>query len=94
MPYIKQDYRNQLDPAITNLIKTLKDSAVSASEKSDPEPGFVAYCLYRIMTEMTYKSYDEMCKMVGTVDLTIKEFHRRVIVPYEEIKLVENGDVF
>ena len=39
-------------------------------------------------------NYDLGVSTIGTFSCIISEFYRRVVVPYEDIKIKENGDVF
>lgn len=41
--------------------------------------------------ELNYKNLNEV---IGAFDSAAKEFYRRVVVPYEEKKIKENGDVY
>ena len=39
-------------------------------------------------------SYQTLNDIIGALEGAKLEFYRRVVVPYEEIKMQENGDVF
>lgn len=39
-------------------------------------------------------SYQNLNDVLGALEGAKQEFYRRVVVPYEEKKLAENGDVF
>lgn len=39
-------------------------------------------------------SYENLNAIMGAFDSAAKEFYRRVVVPYEEKKMRENGDVY
>ncbi len=39
-------------------------------------------------------SYEELNEIIGVLECVKQEFYRRVVVPYEEIKMKENGDVY
>lgn len=40
------------------------------------------------------KSYASINDCVGALECAKAEFYRRVVVPYEECKIMENGDVY
>lgn len=40
------------------------------------------------------ESYETMNKIVGALECAKEEFVRRKLIPYEEKKMVENGDVY
>jgi hypothetical protein len=41
--------------------------------------------------ERSYTAYNEI---IGVLECAKQEFYRRVVVPYEDIKRSENGDVY
>lgn len=85
MPYIKKDLRLTLDKPVIELI--LKIST----------PGELNYVITKLVTEYlkneseSYLVYNEI---IGCLECAKQEFYRRAIVPYEEKKRKENGDVF
>ena len=42
----------------------------------------------------TGESYSTFNDVIGALDCAKMEFYRRVVVPYEDKKIAENGDVF
>jgi hypothetical protein len=79
MPYIKDDQRVTLD------ITEIKNS------------GELTYLLTKVC--MTYlkdkdKSFYTLNQVIGALENSKMEFYRRVLVPYENGKLSENGDVY
>ena len=82
MPYIKVADRTRLDPAIAALARQIST------------PGEFAYALYCILGRLTSPaSYATFAMYLGAVGETVAEFRRRVVVPYEEQKSRDNGDV-
>ena len=84
MPYINPNLRHLFVP----YIKSLSDSI-------DTE-GQLTYCLYTLLKSYIEKhgcNYDMLCKCMGSIENTKHEFYRRVIAPYEDKKIEENGDV-
>lgn len=80
MPYIKSRDRHEL--------------AVGFSPES---PGDLNYCITRFMIDYiqvngeSYQSYNDI---VGALECAKLELYRRKIVPYEDKKIEENGDVY
>ena len=82
MPYIKQSDRDVLNNYV--------DLPASTT------PGELAYLFHRliarylIQTGVTYQNLATTYGIIGTVK---DEFYRRVVAPYEDKKIEENGDV-
>lgn len=94
MPYITEIRRAAiLDPV---------DDTIKLSEIHTP--GELNYAIQQLalsylewLTDgMGVKSagYIELNDVVGVMEAAKLEFYRRVVVPYEDIKITENGDVF
>lgn len=90
MPYIKQSIRNKLDPFIDELIYCL------VGYDKYVEPGTLNYVLTRILsrTLSDHPSYGELSSIVGVLETMKLEFQRRIVSPYEDKKILENGDVY
>lgn len=83
MPYIKQEDRKYLEGII------LEDLVISG-------PGELNYVFTRIALKYlnTYGvKYQNINDIIGALEGCKLELYRRIAVPYEEIKLRENGDV-
>lgn len=48
-------------------------------------------CLYRLKHQDSYQTFNDI---LGALEGAKSEFYRRVVVPYEEQKRFENGDVY
>lgn len=83
MPYIQPERRATLDP----FIRELSDRISSRGELN-----YAMTCL--VLSEVRGLSYAELASLVGDIECTKQEFIRRVLVPYEESKMQENGDVY
>jgi len=82
MPYIKKERRRKLRWKYEHRIKT---------------SGELNYLLTRLSTEYLEQrgeSYKTISDIVGALECAKTEFYRRVVVPYEEKKIKENGDVY
>jgi hypothetical protein len=78
MPYIKKHER-----------RLAKENPIN--------PGELNYALTKTALEYLANfnmNYDKINEIVGAFDLAKAEFIRRVYYPYEECKIVENGDVY
>lgn len=91
MPYIKQDDRRILDNAIRGLVFALRNNSTT-----DDIDGKINYAFTRIMREVydaKTPSYYNMNKAIGVLECIKLEFYRRIISPYEDKKIQENGDL-
>jgi len=93
MPYIEQHIRTELDPKIDEL-KTVLINCDKAYEL----PGCLNYVITRLILDtLGLKKYPRYWKIViamGTLITVAFELYRRVAVPYEEKKIIQNGDVY
>lgn len=91
MPYIKEEKREELDSCIDNLIKCLdpeKDLMI------DNILGDINYTFSRILGGlMGTPSYNKIAMITGVLENIKQEFYRRVASPYEDKKILENGDI-
>lgn len=91
MPYIKEEKREELDPCIDNLIRCLdpeKDLII------DNILGNINYTFSRILGGlMGTPSYGKIAMITGVLENIKQEFYRRVAEPYEDKKILENGDI-
>jgi hypothetical protein len=86
MPYIRLAGRNRLDNGLHAMLQYMPVDA-----------GELNYVLTRICD--TYvntkgKNYQNLNEVVGVIECMKQEFYRRVIIPFENIKIDENGDVY
>lgn len=86
MPYIKQDDRRKYDPAV---------DALSDALAKDATPGDLNYCISRIIWELfdRKESYTKANELVGVLECVKQEFIRRRLNHYEDLKIIQNGDV-
>jgi len=87
MPYIKQEERKELDAAILPLIEVLKKAP---PEKLD---GWMNYTITKLLKNVYKKKYFSLNRAIGVLTSVLLEFYRRVVAPYEDEKIKENGDV-
>ena len=97
MPYITQDKRKLVETQLGYMI----DSIVGASQGDiSALPGILNYCItvlikstYRLVSGKQKLSYADHNSAVGMLECAKQEFYRRQTAPYEDEKVIENGDV-
>lgn len=84
MPYIRPERREEL-----------------ASGSKVRTPGELNYAITKCITRYLANqslygdyNYTDLNDVIGALEAAKLEFYRRVVVPYEEQKIKENGDVF
>ncbi len=87
MPYISKEERKQYHLAVSNVIHKL--------DRADWNPGHMNYVMYTILKAAWIRnaSYNNGNKLMGVLASVSAEFYRRLMVPYEDDKMDENGDV-
>lgn len=92
MPYIKQEKRDVLNPAIDQVLSALRQLA-----SDDPDNNFEGNMNY-VITSLIAKSYNVSYRDIndvrGMLACVADEYYRRVAGPYENQKAFENGDVY
>lgn len=81
MPYIKQEDRGRATPMLAD-VRTAGELNYAIS---------VLLCEY---VDRHGLCYETLNAAVGAVDGAKAEFQRRVVAPYEDRKISENGDVY
>ena len=97
MPYIKQEDREQYDLAISEIV----DALVTEATKNSMFKGNMNYIFTKIgkdfMAEMIANGhkfgYNQMDDVASAMRGAAVEWDRRVLAPYEDQKIEENGDV-
>jgi len=82
MPYIRQKRREELKPVIDTLI----DHEVNI--KGDLNYILFKYC--KLSVEPSYNNYKEY---IAELNECASEIRRRFLAPYEDKKIIENGDI-
>ena len=88
MPYIRPKDRPQLDELIEPLAKLGLTSGYQSGDMN--------YTLTRLIFKwwLDCPSYSRGAEIMGLLSCVAAEFYRRVLAPYENAKLAENGDVY
>jgi hypothetical protein len=55
--------------------------------------GDLNYILFKYCKEHVEPSYNNYKNYIGELQETVAEIRRRLLAPYEDIKIQENGDV-
>lgn len=58
------------------------------------ELNYMITCILNDYIDKIGKSYTTLNATIGVLECAKQEFYRRVVVPYEEMKCKENGDVY
>ncbi len=92
MPYIKQELRDKIDPAITNLVKAIQSEI--ADENLD---GVLNYTLTRVacgaMMPAKERRYTLVARVIAAFECAKIEIYRRIGAPYEDVCIGRNGDL-
>lgn len=59
------------------------------------DPGHLTYTLYKVCMDALPSNarYKDYHSVLGALEATKLEFYRRHVAPYEDEKILENGDV-
>jgi len=82
MPYIKQEKRPDMD----EIVALMKSKGVKAD-------GDLNYILFKFCKEAVTPSYNNFKNFIGELRQCTAEIERRLLAPYEDQKIIENGDV-
>lgn len=83
MPYIKKEKRKDMDEVIKAMI------LYGLEVNGDLNYVLFKFCKY--MIEPSYNNYKNFC---GELRQCATEIERRILAPYEDEKIKENGDVY
>lgn len=88
MPYVKPDYRQELAKIF---------EGIDFYRFLPEEPGGLNYLLSILINAYVEKhgvNYAALNEVVGALEAAKLEFYRRIVVPYEDAKIEENGDMY
>jgi hypothetical protein len=97
MPYVKNEYRHALDPAIREVSRTIAELARSMPEET-AFAGLLNYACTSIAMQVVEERfgklrYGSIATVTGVFKNIADEFYRRVAAPYEDRQIAINGDV-
>lgn len=87
MPYIKKDQRPALDSVLAPLITHLSSLPV------EQQDGALNYSVTKIIKSLYPVKYFHLNRALGVLSAITHELYRRLVGPYEDEKILENGDV-
>lgn len=87
MPYVKREQRPAIDQLIEPLINHLK------SLPTEDQDGSLNYAVTKIIKKIYPQKYFHLNRALGVLTAITHELYRRIIAPYEDTKILENGDV-
>lgn len=90
MPYIKQETRDELDKIIRDLVLKIDDVSYRHNTTAS---GILNYCIFKICELSHEEKYADYNAMIGMMECCKLELYRRLLAPYEDKKIKENGDV-
>ena len=100
MPYIKEKRRETIDRCINHSVECMKVSIDKAYNKEISNDDFLDisgdmnYFISRLINQLAGEiSYGKICVITGVLENVKQEFYRRIASPYEDKKIVENGDI-
>jgi len=84
MPYIKPDRKEVLEPLVKHIASNIHTSG---------DFTYVIYALAKVILPIFGKYYTNLSGILGCMECAKTEFYRRIVAPYEDQKIKENGDV-
>lgn len=83
MPYIKEERRTLFANLVWRIINNIS------------QPGDLCYCVYKMMKGLSDNdpNFKNMSSLIAEIESAKLEFYRKVVAPYEDKKIEENGDV-
>jgi hypothetical protein len=84
MPYIKQEDKSQY----TEMLNKLPEM------RSAGELNYVLTTICKEYINDKGLKYQTLNDVIGALEGCKQEFYRRVVAPYEDTKIAENGDVY
>lgn len=91
MPYIKQEKRDVLDPAIDEIFSLLMK--LHEGDLANNMDGNMNYIITRLLKKGYTKNYASINAAIGLLGCVSHEFYDKVARPYENQKEYENGEV-
>lgn len=89
MPYIRRELRPELDLLIKPLIEKLKTTPL------EDQDGSIDYVVTKIIRNVyPLNKFFHFNRAIGVLNAILLEFYRRMVVPYEDKKIKESGDVY
>jgi hypothetical protein len=87
MPYIKKEQRPKIDELVAPLVEHIK------SLPMEDQDGSMNYAVTKMLKGIYPQKYFHFNRALGVLSAITHEFYRKIIGPYEDTKISENGDV-
>lgn len=87
MPYIPRNQRPELDKKMDPLIAHLSKLPF------EEQDGALNYVITRMIRKIYPTRYRHLNRALGVLTAVTQELYRRVVGPYEDEKIKENGDI-
>lgn len=87
MPYIHKEDRPPIDELLNPLVEHLKQLPI------EEQDGALNYIITQILKQLYEPKYFNYNRAMGVLSSVQAEFYRRDVAPYEDKKIIENGDV-
>lgn len=82
MPYVKQERRSDLNKVVVAMTE--------AGVKADGDLNYILYRFCKYHVTPSYNNYKNFCAELHQAET---EIERRLLGPYEDMKIEEHGDV-
>ena len=90
MPYLSKEDKVKFDLKYKDALSYLAEMDIKELT------GHINYMVFKttkVWTEKNGKKYFVFASIVGTMICCVLEIYRRLVAPYEDKKILENGDV-
>lgn len=87
MPYIKPEQRPEIDIMLEPLIQHMSALPI------EDQDGALNYATTKIIKHVYPVKYFHLNRALGVLTAIQQELYRKIIGPYEDAKIIENGDV-
>ena len=84
MPYIKMESREKFNDVCREISNKIEDPG---------ELNYVFTILCHLYLKKKGKCYKNINEIMGVFSCCSREFYRKIASPYEDLKVIENGDV-
>lgn len=92
MPYLTFENKNKVEELIEETNRSFQD--IGSSLKNSGELNYVITKLIQGYFKTNGGRYQQINDIVGALESAKAEFQRRIVGPYEDTKIRENGDVY
>jgi hypothetical protein len=92
MPYIKEEFRKQVDKEVDLLADKIKE--IFKNNPAQTRDGLINYSLTRMINKIYPDArYHDFNEIIGVLECCKQEYYRVYVGPYEDLKAKENGSV-